>query len=169
MASRFGRDVDLLEDAAIRRVDGGPWTAGLVALAMVSLLGWRAALAWAWAWPSCAWPRASWRATCPRCRRKAQAHAAIQADYADMAGPAADIAVYDLAPRMTTALETSAAAQVDAGWPWPRRSQSADHATAIASLAIALAAALARGLHQSSRSACSRHGGHGGLGRTRPT
>jgi ATP-binding cassette subfamily C protein CydC len=45
MAARFGRDVDLLEDAAIRRVARvGAWAGALMALAIVAMLGWRSAL-----------------------------------------------------------------------------------------------------------------------------
>jgi ATP-binding cassette subfamily C protein CydC len=47
-------------------------------------------------------------------RRTAAAHAALQADYADMAGPAADVAIYGLAPAMAAALEPSALAYDDA-------------------------------------------------------
>lgn len=148
MAARFGRDVDMLEDAAIRRVAMvGAWTAGLVALAMVSLLGWRAALCMGLGMAIMRLAaRIMARHLPPLQAQLAQAHTAMQADYADMAGPAADIAVYGLAPRMTAALETRAAAQVGAELALARaEARVLTMQTAIASLAIALVAASARG------------------------
>jgi ATP-binding cassette subfamily C protein CydC len=117
LAARFGRDVDLLEDAAIRRVARlGAITAGLAALALALPLGWAAVLALA---SGLGAMRLAGRAMATRRlpalqQDLAQAHAALAADYAEMAGPAVDIAVYGLAPEMTAALAKRAAAQAAA-------------------------------------------------------
>lgn len=148
MAARFGRDVDLLEDAAIRSVAiVGGWTAGLVALAMTSLLGWRSALSMGLGMAIMRLASRIMAGSLPPLQAQlAQAHAAMQADYADLAGPAADIAVYGLAPRMTAALETCATTQVDAEQALAcTEARLLTVQTAIASLAVALVAALAQG------------------------
>ncbi|MBN9144559.1 MULTISPECIES: ATP-binding cassette domain-containing protein [unclassified Novosphingobium] len=115
MAARFGRDVDLLEDAAIRRVARvGGWTGGLAGLAMVGLLGWGAAMVMALGMAAMRLVSHWLAARLPALQAQvAQAHAAAQADYADMAGPAADIAVYDLAPQLAAALESSDMARAE--------------------------------------------------------
>jgi len=116
MAARFGRDVDLLEDAAIRRVARvGAWAGALMALAIVAMLGWRSALVMGLGMTAMRVAGRMMAKTLPPLQaRAAQAHAAIQADYADMAVPTADIAVYELAPRMVAALQNSAAVQAQA-------------------------------------------------------
>lgn len=116
MATRFGRDVDLLEDAAIRRVARvGSWAGALMALALVAMLGWRSALVMALGMAAMRVAARMMAKTLPALQAQvAQAHAAMQADYADMAVPAADIAVYGLAPRMAAALEDSASMQAQA-------------------------------------------------------
>jgi ATP-binding cassette subfamily C protein CydC len=76
----------------------------------------------------------------------AQAHAALQADYADMAGPAADIAIYDLARPMARALEASASARGKAERALTRaEARIATTQTAIASISVALVAVSAQG------------------------
>ncbi|NOW45206.1 ATP-binding cassette subfamily C protein CydC [Novosphingobium sp. SG751A] len=116
MAARFGRDVDLLEDAAIRRVARvGGWMAGAAGLVMVAMLGWRAGLTMALGMAAMRLTARSLAARLPGLQAQvAQAHAAAQADYADMAGPAADITVYDLAPQLAAVLEGSVRAQAQA-------------------------------------------------------
>ncbi len=117
MAARFGRDVDLLEDAAIRRVARvGAWAAAIVALACTLALGLPALIVLA---IGMAAMRVAGRAMAARLlpARQAQrscAHAALAADYAEMAAPAIDIAVYGLAPALADALQHRAAEQAQA-------------------------------------------------------
>lgn len=148
MAARFGRDVDLLEDAAIRRVaQVGGWSAGLVALAMVGLAGWGSLPAMAAGMAAMRLASRKMSARLPALQaRAAKAHAALQADYADMAGPAADIAVYGLALKMADALETGAAAHSQAERALARAEARITAAqTALASMTVALIAWLAQG------------------------
>ncbi|WP_179562730.1 ATP-binding cassette domain-containing protein [Sphingomonas sp. R3G8C] len=114
MAARFGRDVDLLEDAAIRRVARvGAWSAAAVALGLALPLGWAAVLALALGMAAMRLAaRTMARRLLPGAQQDlAAAHAALAADYAEMAGPAADIAVYGLAPALAQALAERAEAQ----------------------------------------------------------
>ncbi|MBB3955604.1 ATP-binding cassette domain-containing protein [Novosphingobium sediminicola] len=148
MAARFGRDVDLLEDAAIRRVARvGGWMAGAAAgLVMVATLGWRAGLVMALGMVAMRLTARSLAARLPQLQAQvAQAHAAAQGDYADMAGPAADIAVYDLAPQLAAALEGSVSAQAQAERMLARGEGSITASqTMLAGLILALIAANAQ-------------------------
>lgn len=146
MAARFGRDVDLLEDAAIRRVARvGGWTGGMAGLAMVGLLGWRAAVAMALGMAAMRFvSRALAKRLPPLQAQAAQAHADMQADYADMAGPAADIAVYDLAPRLAAAMDNDAMARAERALARAEATITASQ-TILAGLILALIAWSARG------------------------
>jgi ATP-binding cassette subfamily C protein CydC len=76
----------------------------------------------------------------------AQAHAALAADYAEMAGPAVDIAVYGLAPAMTAALAERAAAQAAAQAALARAEAAITAVQALlAALTLAAMALLAQG------------------------
>ena len=107
IANRLGSDVDALEDSVIRKVSRpGAWTAAAVGLAATLMLGWRAGLALLGAMVAMRWAA---RIMAARLLPEpldwaSAAHAAMQADYAEMAAPCADIAVYGLAPAMTEAL-----------------------------------------------------------------
>lgn len=147
MAARFGRDVDLLEDAAIRRVARvGGWMAGAAGLVMVATLGWRAGLVMVLGMVAMRLTARSLAARLPQLQAQvAQAHAAAQGDYADMAGPAADIAVYDLAPQLAAALEGSVNAQAQAECMLARGEGSITASqTMLAGLILALIAANAQ-------------------------
>ncbi|MFX8895276.1 hypothetical protein ABTM96_19275, partial [Acinetobacter baumannii] len=78
--------------------------------------------------------------------RAAQALAAMQGDYADLAGPAADIAVYGLAGAMAAALDAHAA-QHDAATRAVVRGEAAMAAAqlVLAGLALAVMAVLSHG------------------------
>ena len=111
IANRLGRDVDALEDAVIRQVSRpGAWSAAVAGLAAALVMGWQAGVillatlaAMRWAARTLAARRLP-----DALDRAAATHAALQADYADMAGPCADIAVYGLAPAMAEALAKEA-------------------------------------------------------------
>ncbi|MCW1988105.1 UNVERIFIED_ORG: ATP-binding cassette subfamily C protein CydC [Sphingomonas sp. R1F5B] len=114
MAARFGRDVDLLEDAAIRRVSRvGAWAAAIVALACALALGLPALIVLAIGLLAMrvVGPAMATRLLPARQAERARAHAALAADYAEMAAPAIDIAVYGLAPALAEALHERATAQ----------------------------------------------------------
>lgn len=148
MAARFGRDVDLLEDAAIRRVAVvGGWSAGIAALALVSLSGRHSLIVMAVGMVAMRSASQRMAARLPHLQEQlAQAHAGLQADYADMAGPAADIAVYDLAQPIAAALEAKASAQADAERALTRaEARIAIAQTALASIVVALVAMFAQG------------------------
>lgn len=148
MAARFGRDVDLLEDAAIRRVAMvGGWTAGLVALVAASLSGWRSLIVMGTGMMAMRLASRFTAVQLPHLQAQvAQAHTALQADYADIAGPAADIAIYDLAQPMSIALEAGALAQADAERALTRaEARITTGQTAIASITVALVAVFAQG------------------------
>ena len=107
IANRLGKDVDALEDSVIRKVSRpGAWTAAAVGLAASLMLGWPACLALLAAMVAMRWAaRLLSAGLLPEpLDRASAAHAALQADYAEMAAPCADIAVYGLAPAMTGAL-----------------------------------------------------------------
>ena len=112
IAHSLGHDVDVLEDAVIRRIGHTGALAGAAAgLAGALMLGWPAALVMAVALVAM---RLVLRAMAARLlpaaqARAAAAQAAMQADYAEMAGPAADIAIYDLAGPMAAAFAAAAA------------------------------------------------------------
>jgi len=107
IANRLGKDVDALEDSVIRKVSRpGAWTAAAVGLAASLMLGWQASLTLL---ASMVAMRITARTLAARLLpgpldRASVAHAALQADYADMAAPCADIAVYGLAPAMAEVL-----------------------------------------------------------------
>lgn len=148
MAARFGRDVDLLEDAAIRRVASvGSVTGGVAALALVSLSGWYSLIALAAGMIAMRVASRKMAAGLPLLQAQiAQNHAALQADYADMAGPAADIAVYGLAPDMAAALNDLASQQADAELALARaEARITSTQTALASITTVLVAALSQG------------------------
>lgn len=111
LANQLGKEVDALEDAVIRQVSRpGAWAAALAGLASVLALGWRCGVILLVA---LILMRMTGRSMAARLlpqaqRRAAQAHAALQADYADMAGPGADIAIYGLGANMAATLEKSA-------------------------------------------------------------
>ena len=121
-ASRLGKDVDALEDAVIRRISRpGAWAAGGVgligALAMTGgTIGWQAAAVYLVALAAMRWASRHMAASrLPEAQQKlAIAYAAQQADYAELGGPAADIAVYGLAPKLTATLGQSAHAHDEA-------------------------------------------------------
>jgi len=107
IANRLGKDVDALEDSVIRKVSRpGAWTAAAVGLAASLMLGWPACLALLAAMVAMRWAARvlAARLLPEPLDRASAAHAALQADYAEMAAPCADIAVYSLAPAMTEAL-----------------------------------------------------------------
>ena len=107
IAKRLGSDVDALEDSVIRKVSRpSAWTAAAVGLAASLMLGWRASLALLAAMVAMRWAVRTLAARLlpEPLDRASAAHAALQADYAEMAAPCADIAVYGLAPAMTEAL-----------------------------------------------------------------
>jgi ATP-binding cassette subfamily C protein CydC len=111
VANRLGSDVDALEDAVIRQVTRpGAWSAGLASAAAALMAGWigcaillatLALMRW------CARGLAASLLPEP-IDRAAAAHEALQADYAEMVGPCADIAVYGLAPAMADTLAEKA-------------------------------------------------------------
>jgi ATP-binding cassette subfamily C protein CydC len=111
VANRLGSDVDALEDAVIRQVTRpGAWSAGLAATAAALMAGWigcaillatLALMRW------CARGLAAGLLPEP-IDRAAAAHETLQAEYAEMAGPCADIAVYGLAPAMADTLAEKA-------------------------------------------------------------
>jgi len=147
IAARFGRDADLLEDAAIRRVAMiSGWAAGLAALAMASLSGWLGLIVMAAGMVAMRLASRHMAARLPHLQAEvARAHATLQADYADMAGPAADIAIYDLARSMVRALEASASAQSDAERAVTRaEAHITAGQTAIASITVAMIAVCAQ-------------------------
>ena len=107
IANRLGSDVDALEDSVIRKVSRpGAWTAAAVGLAAALMLGWRASLVLLAAMVAMRWAARTLAARLlpEPLDRATAAHTGLQADYADMAAPCADIAVYGLAPAMTEAL-----------------------------------------------------------------
>ena len=112
IANRLGRDVDTLEDAVIRRVGlAGAGTAAGAGLIATLALGARAVPVMGLALIAM---RLAGRTMAARLLPRAgeaaaAAHAALQADYAEMATPAADIAVYGLAEAITAALDRRAA------------------------------------------------------------
>jgi ATP-binding cassette subfamily C protein CydC len=149
MANRLGADVDALEDAVIRQsAQTGAWAAGGAGLAGALALGWRAGLVMLATLAAMRWAgRAMAARFLPAAQQQADAaHAAMQADYADIAGPAADIAVYGLAPAMAQALQDTAA-QYEAACLSLARAQGAISAaqSAIAMVALALMAMLSTG------------------------
>ncbi|KUR76739.1 amino acid ABC transporter ATP-binding/permease protein [Novosphingobium sp. Fuku2-ISO-50] len=117
LATRLGKDVDALEDSVIRRISRpGAWASGTAGLVGALAMGWRASAVYLVA-------LAAMRVTArgmaihrlpPLQARLAAAYAALQADYADMAGPSADIMVYGLAPALTRALDRPAQAHDEA-------------------------------------------------------
>jgi ATP-binding cassette subfamily C protein CydC len=117
LANRLGKDVDALEEAVIRQVSRpGAWAGALAGLTAALILGWHCG---AILLAALIVMRLAGRGMAARLlpepqRRTAAAHAALQADYADMAGPAADVAIYGLGPAMAAALEPSALAYDDA-------------------------------------------------------
>lgn len=111
MANRLGADVDALEDAVIRRISAmGAWVGAGAGLAGGFAMGWRAGLVLlAGLMAMRVAGRAMARRMLPGALdRVATTRAAMQADYADMAAPAADIEVYGLAPAMAGALRATA-------------------------------------------------------------
>lgn len=149
MANRLGRDVDALEDAVIRRVGAvGAAVAAGAGLLAAGVLGWRAVLVMVLALGAM---RGAGRWMAGRLlpepvARAAQALAAMQGDYADLAGPAADIAVYGLAGAMAAALDAHAA-QHDAATRAVVRGEAAMAAAqlGLAGLALAVMAVLSHG------------------------
>ncbi len=107
IANRLGHDVDTLEDAVIRQVSRpGAWTAAGAGLAAALFLGWAPGLA---VLATLALMRGTAMTMAARllpepAARTATTLAALQADYAEMAMPCAEIAVYDLGPAMTAEL-----------------------------------------------------------------
>jgi ATP-binding cassette subfamily C protein CydC len=140
-ASRLGKDVDALEDAVIRRISRpGAWAAGGAGLIAALAMGWRAAAVYILA--LAAMRLAARRMVASRLpaveARLAASYTALQADYADMAGPAPDIAVYGLAPAMTAALDQSARTCDEAQMELARAQASVQATqTIIATLALA--------------------------------
>lgn len=113
LANRLGKEVDALENAVIRQVSGpGAWAGALAGLIAALILGWRcgAILLTALIIMGLAGRGMAARLLPEPQRRTAAAHAELQADYADMAGPSADLAIYGMAPAMAAALEPSALA-----------------------------------------------------------
>ena len=111
LAARLGKDVDLLEGAVIRRISRpGAWAGGIAGLAGAFAMGWRAALIFgaALALMRMLAGRMAARDLPARQDRIARAHAAMQADYAEMARPAVDIAVHDLGARLAAGLAARA-------------------------------------------------------------
>jgi ATP-binding cassette subfamily C protein CydC len=107
LANQLGKEVDALEDGVIRQVSRpGAWTGALAGLVAAMALGWRCGVILLIA---LILMRLAGRVMAARLlpdplNRAATAHAALQADYADMAGPGADIAIYGLGPAMAAAL-----------------------------------------------------------------
>jgi ATP-binding cassette subfamily C protein CydC len=113
LATRLGADVDALEDAVIRRVaTTGAWAAALIGLGASAVIGWGGPLVVAAGLVAMRLAgRGMARAMLPGAEDRAAAtHEALLADYADIAGPCADIAVYDMGPALSTHLEGLAAA-----------------------------------------------------------
>ncbi|HZU62452.1 MAG TPA: ATP-binding cassette domain-containing protein [Novosphingobium sp.] len=147
MANRLGKEVDALEDAVIRQISRpGAWVAAGAGLAAAAILGWPAllVLGLAMAAMRLAGRQMAARLLPAPLAQAAAAHAALQADYADLAGPCADIAVYGLAPAMAAALAETARAQ-DAARRALARAEGLILAgqTAMAALATAALAAVA--------------------------
>ncbi|MDE1914783.1 MAG: ATP-binding cassette domain-containing protein [Sphingomonadales bacterium] len=113
IANQLGKDVDALEDAVIRKVSrAGAWSAGVAGFLAALASGWRAGLVLIVA---LVLMRVAARTMAARLLpepldRAAAAHAALQADYTDMAGPSADIAIYGLAEEIAGALAREALA-----------------------------------------------------------
>jgi ATP-binding cassette subfamily C protein CydC len=149
LASRLGKDVDALEDAVIRRISRpGAWACGIAGLIGALAMGWRAAALYLVALPAmrvAAIGMATRRLPALQAGLAA-AYTALQADYADMAGPSADIMVYGLAPALAQALNGPANAH-DTARMALARAESAIQAvqTLIATTALAAMALVGRG------------------------
>jgi ATP-binding cassette subfamily C protein CydC len=149
LATRLGKDVDALEDAVIRRISRpGAWACGAVGLIGALALGPIAAAIYLVA-------LAAMRITARQMAARrlpaqqaqcATAYTALQADYADIAGPSADIMVYGLAPALARALDRPARAH-DRARVALARSEAAIIAvqTGVAATAIAAMATVGRG------------------------
>lgn len=113
IANQLGKDVDALEEAVIRQVSrAGAWSAGAAGLVAALATGLRGGLIMLLA---LALMRVAARAMAAKLLpgpldKAAATHAGLQADYADMAGPSADIAIYGLGPAMAEALARQAQA-----------------------------------------------------------
>lgn len=149
LASRLGKDVDALEDAVIRRISRpGGWACGAAGLIGALAMGWPAAAIYLVALPAMRIAARHLAArTLPALQAQlAAAYTALQADYADIAGPSADIMVYDLAPALAEALSGPAQAH-DRARMALARSEAAIVAvqTVIATSAIAAMAVVGHG------------------------
>ena len=149
LASRLGKDVDALEDSVIRRISRpGAWAFGVAGLIGARAMGWTAT--------------AIYLVTLPVMRLTAKtmalrrlpalqaelatAYTALQSDYADMAGPSADIMIYGLAPPLAKALNTPATAHAKARLGLVRAEGAIQAVqTVLATVAIAAMAWVARG------------------------
>jgi ATP-binding cassette subfamily C protein CydC len=149
LASRLGKDVDALEDSVIRRISRpGAWAFGAAGLLGALAMGWSAMAIYLLA--LLAMRIAARRMAAHRLpalqAEAACAYTVLQADYADMAGPAADILIYGLAPALTQALESSANAHAEARTALVRAEAVIGGVqTIIAALAITGMASVARG------------------------
>ena len=149
LASRLGKDVDALEDSVIRRISRpGAWAFGVAGLIGALAMGWTAT--------------AIYLVTLPVMRLTAKtmalrrlpalqaelatAYTALQSDYADMAGPSADIMIYGLAPPLAKALNAPATAHAKARLGLVRAEGAIQAVqTVLATVAIAAMAWVARG------------------------
>lgn len=116
-AARMGQDVDALEEAVIRRVSSvGAAVAGVGGLIAALAMGWRAAVVLAITLAAMLWVARtlSQRLMPTALARQSEALTALKADYADIAVPVADIAVYGLAPRLSEALTQAHTAYAEA-------------------------------------------------------
>lgn len=149
LASRLGKDVDALEDSVIRRISRpGAWAFGIAGFIGALAMGWGAATVYLLALPAM-------RATAQHMAARrlpvlqsdlASAYTTLQADYADMAGPSADIMVYDLASALATALGGPATAHAVARMALVRAEATIQGVqTILATIAIATIAIVARG------------------------
>ena len=149
LASRLGKDVDALEDSVIRRISRpGAWAFGVAGLIGALTMGWAAAAIYLFALPTMrvAAQRMATRRLPVLQAELATAYTALQADYADIAGPSADILVYGLAPALAKALDGPATAHAKARMALVRAEAAIQAVqTIMATIAIAAMALAARG------------------------
>lgn len=149
MASRLGRDVDALEDSVIRRISRpGAWAFGVAGLIGALAMGWTATAIYLVALPVMGLTSHTMASRhLPTLQAElATAYTALQADYADMAGPSADIMVYGLAPTLAKALNAPATAHAKARMALVRAEGAIQAVqTILATIAIAAMALVAHG------------------------
>ena len=149
LASRLGKDVDALEDSVIRRISRpGAWAFGVAGLIGALAMGWTATAIYLVALPVMrltSHTMASRRLPVLQAEL-ATAYTALQAGYADMAGPSADIMIYGLAPALARALNAPATAHAKARVALVRAEGAIQAVqTILATIAIAAMAWVARG------------------------